>query len=513
MEKHHLLKRNSSFERHTRDAPRKFSPFEQRLEANAPAVPVLTKSAAVAKCDADAASSSTLGSSSSAPPVVKRHFWVRKLLDNAVRVVLRQHRTVVTKNKLAMGSYRAPSLASSLMTLPDELLLQIMHCLPAPSLYCLRQTSARFMGLFDAQNFKEYHESQSSGKHKGFKTIMLRAAEKNLIANSLHRHMYCAACLAAEERGILAERLEALRTLRNCVGCNRLHATALFFPNDENVLDRASQTCIGRLGHITLCDHASCNPTSWQDLHSSFRYGRADYLSVCTHRSHRTKREEEDEEFLCTPCAFPRLYAKTSGDHDTVFELGYGWDLPLLQMDHSSGRVSLAAIRETLCSLVLNAFHNHRLCPHISAGEEIRNFVHNGICKCFSHDYLRHSSAKCRRQATLDCRVCGAVYMWRLEKGLLSLSLRYLWRFQQPTSFAWLNLLDKRFRERLFTDNNRHVLWCDNPDCRTNKRCRWEALVKENVERAYIERIGEDSGCWDYEETTVTSMKSSFQNW
>lgn len=65
-----------------------------------------------------------------------------------------------------------------------------------------------------------------------------------------------------------------------------------------------------------------------------------------------------------------------------------------------------------------------------------------------------------------------------------------------------------------FTEDNRHVLWCDVPHCRTNTRGRWEALVKEESEREYLKSKGDNSeDFWDYKEARIASERGSFQNW
>jgi hypothetical protein len=221
------------------------------------------------------------------------------------------------------------------------------------------------------------------------------------------------------------------------------------------------------------------------------------------------------------PSPFPRLILKRQNNPPSAFRVGYGWDLPLLEFYNSypNPAAGLAAIKDSLSNIVMGAFNTHRLCPHVSPDKEIKDFIQAGICECFT-GYGRINTIEldvwcdCRRQTTLECRVCGAVYFWLLSAGTVILSLRYFWRIQKPISPGWLGMLDKQFKEKLFTHDNQYVLWCKKPDCRTNKRGRWEALIKENAERAYKNTL--DSGtndCWDYEEARTASEEGSFQNW
>ncbi|KAG8414740.1 hypothetical protein J3459_014101 [Metarhizium acridum] len=360
------------------------------------------------------------------------------------------------------------------------------------------------MTLFDTHHFRLFHrEPESSGNHKRFDVSQLNPAQGNDVADSLHHDMYCAACLSAEECGTVGKSLERLRSLQYCYECGALHARALF-PEDNAAYGLASneQICIGWLERLTVCDHRLATSLSWRDIvhFPDVAPGKACEIA-CTHRSHQPK--PKSGRLWKSGSAFPRFFAQDQPD-DWVTHIGYGWDLPLLDLQHRSDH-TLRAIQERLSKLVVDALHhhNHRICPHISVDKEILNFVQSGICNCFAkHDtrYVRlkapwPKACECGRQVTLECRICGAVYMWHLAMGQVILSLRYLWYIQKPTSFGWLGLLG--FQMKFSSQENQHVLWCDTPNCRTNKRRRWEALVKEDTVREYfgdknLESINDD---------------------
>jgi hypothetical protein len=89
-----------------------------------------------------------------------------------------------------------------------------------------------------------------------------------------------------------------------------------------------------------------------------------------------------------------------------------------------------------------------------------------------------------------------------------------MWRIQRPSSPGWLGLIDKEFKEKLFTKENQNILWCETQNCRTNTRGRWEALVKEDLEREYMNAPDNcTDDCYDYLEASFASGDGSFQNW
>ncbi|KFG81214.1 hypothetical protein MANI_007040 [Metarhizium anisopliae] len=452
--------------------------------------------------------------------MVMRRYFLNLLKDTAA--------TSPVEDAQEVGS------AFPLLELPSEVVLEVMLHLPAPSLYCLRQTSTRFMKLFDTHYFKEFHrEPESPGNHKRLDVSLLTAAQRNDVANSLHHDMYCTACLAAEDCGTIEKRLETLRSLQYCHGCGVLHARAVF-PEDNAAYGVPSneQICIGWLQRFTVCDHTLVRSLSWHDL-IDFQTIVADMACeiACTRRSHQP--QPRVGRFWKTGSAFPRFSATLDSEETWTQHIGYGWDLPLLDLERRSDH-TVPAIQERLSKLVADALHNHqhRLCPHISADREIRKFVQSGICNCFAKHDIYHLGMKapwpkgceCGRQVTLECRICGAVYMWHLAMGQVILSLRYSWYVQKPTSFGWLGLLG--FQIKFSSRDNQHVLWCDTPDCRTNKKRRWEALVKENVRREYFEGLDVESIDVDYQDgyidpdTTIdykemekASEEGSFQTW
>ena len=427
---------------------------------------------------------------------------------------------------------------------------------------------SKFIALFNDSIFRELHqlagedEAQNFAWRK-FSTSVLSARDKNSIANSLQHTLYCAPCLEAERDGSLDSRLVKLRCLRLCGGCNERHAAALF-PDSlagegnknetrdpthgskaedgqiENSTVRspgsASGLCIGLVGHISLCNHAG-PVTTWQDIQQRLqepsRHERK-YHSACVELSHEPEWERNIGR-IQAPISFPRLIAKEDASIPSMFEISYAWDMRLLDTSASLSP-SLDAVRETLSKLVRQVFSASapgesifnteagKLCAHTTV-KDIQSFAYTGVCRCIS-GYQPGLGASgelkacgCKRQVALECRICGVMYSWHSDHFQhITLSCRYMWRLQTPTSPAWLGLLDDSWREKLRTAENRNVLWCETPGCRTNTRPRWEALVKENLEQEY-KAIRHGNGhdgqncSLDYRESCLAARGCSYQNW
>ncbi|KAK2592670.1 hypothetical protein QQS21_009637 [Conoideocrella luteorostrata] len=543
----YFLRKRSSFEQHSSFISGIRSKYP-RHGTNAPPVPILIATPSTAAKEQFAILKTT------SLVAIKHYYdWLRPMFK---KITSNFFKFVSKVSRRKTHSSDGPELQSTislvtshyevhLMVLPNEIILQIMGYLPPCSLYCLRQTSSLFMALFDLQLFKIYHKkSISFSNHAGFDLQILCASEQDAVASYLHHDMFCSSCLAAEGAGIIDTRLKALRRLQYCNGCERQHINALFFPEDGEEQDNNSggRTCIGLHGHITLCSHRSCKPTTWQELGPHVRPFENCYVykSACTDLSHQPEWKHNDHVYLGgTP--FPRLIVSRSWDHVSlsdwnrppIFQIGYGWDLPLLEVNYRTAP-PLAVIQERLCTLVENAFHTYRPCQHITT-KEIQDFAQSGICECFRkyvwftcYDFLK--GCKCGRQTTLQCRVCGAVYMWLFFADQVVFSMRYIWTVQRPTSLGWLGLINKG---KLFTERNKHVLWCDAPQCRTNKKGRWETLIQEDAKREAYEILGGRSGdnedssesawfdisdegyteCWDYREMWKASQMGFLRSW
>lgn len=389
--------------------------------------------------------------------------------------------------------------------------MRIMNHASEDSKYFLRQTSAPIMRLFDDNLFADFHslrqDLQLEEPHMRYDVIGMPSRYQNRIADCFHHHEFRAACLRAEKEGKLQIRLAALHIKRHCDGCNIHHESFFVLPEDieRQKLDSGELHCFGRIGQITLCDHNTSAPIAWQDIDQSLRRSAVQYPgsnfttnifeATCTDLSHEPVNAQRHSGNWSIGSAFPRIAVKSltgwvAYPSLQISSLDLGWDLPLLDID-SWMTPSLDVIRQTLSTSVMSALFNHKICPHISASNKLRDFVQSGICECFTYpnpssftvkDY-KHSlpGCKCGRKKRLKCRHCDAVYTWYFTRGRIILSYRRCYeRIKGPTSYGWMAALDEQsYKDGLLTDADKHVLWCDSTSCRTGPRRRWEELVWE----------------------------------
>lgn len=394
-----------------------------------------------------------------------------------------------------------PEPVLGLMRLPCELILEIMEFLSPPSLYCFRQTSRITMSLFCRRPFRQFHANGSRpGTHcTMFRMTALTLSEQDHVSNMVLRDLCCASCLEAKCRGTVESRLKELGSLRYCDGCKEMHAIALFFPEDveKHESQGTTLTCIGRQWKVSVCKH-STRSTRWSDIENGQRVRRRRaaqawicHQDACLNLSHEP--EADGLRYRASSgrtSVFPRFVAEECCNMAARFFVGYGWDLPVLDICQTSPP-PLRLIRETLSRLVAEstALHNLQRCPHLRLDFQVEDFTHSGICECFRTRRRKDPhgiiGCRCERQEYLECRVCGAVYLWFLERGRVYLSHRNCWYLNKPTSPGWMFLLDQDLRERMRVEANRHVLWCDTPGCPTSRSRRWERLVKQDVRRDY----------------------------
>lgn len=419
-----------------------------------------------------------------------------------------------------------------------------MECLPADTLYCVRQSCQLFMNTFDRKPFEDFHVKtdhlQRIGstrarvphtRHKLFETQVLSSSELNDIANALNHHKYCSSCLQTESSGVLATKMRDLSERLYCQGCEETHPAALFLPEDVARFKNGtgSLVCIGRLGKVTLCDHTTSDAVFWKDVEQyreraslGFQGGyvllHCDF--TCPDWSHMPMGCEQWSN-SSVAFAMPRMTIRYRNTVPATVYVGYGWDLPLLHMEKES-MPTLSSIKKSLQRLAPAALqnHGHHLCPHMSAEKDIREFVRTGICECFTKyemvaQFDAITDCECQRQEYIECRICGAMCMWRHWKGVIALSYRYSWDVRKPTSIGWLGLLNKHYRDRILDEDRRHVFWCDEPECRTNTRPRWEAVIKDASDWRHLEQEGltGDHHKADWGIMLAMSFATTFENW
>lgn len=384
--------------------------------------------------------------------------------------------------------------------LPRGIIIRIMEFLPPLSLWSLRQASVVFFHLFRTPSFTSFHADPGlHERHPRFNRQTLAGPERDTAVIQLQRDresrkppldVYCDACCSVQGRGERDPRMIKLRALRYCEGCRENHAGIFFEPEARERYDRGEGglLCLGMTGKLSLCGHVSKHALMWRDLD---RRWFSDDMELpgefCRHRSHQGMVPPWNWwGFL--PSSIPRISIVHGRFSDSI-DLKAGWTLPLLQVD-GKNPPSVDAIRETLGILIGECLrgYSHKPCRHMRDGRKLRDFAQRGICQCFTQsdivkcprsDFKNHK-CWCDRKPWLCCADCGAVYNWRLDTGRISLHYSYEWSAWKPTSLAWLNLLDG-VPERVFNEDNRHLLWCDSPGCPNATGRRRDDLVKEET--------------------------------
>lgn len=128
-------------------------------------------------------------------------------------------------------NYNRNLAKSRLCGLPPELVHLIAHHLPPDGIYLLRQTSRHFRAVLPPVQRAE-----------GAQAI-------------LRSQLYCSPC--RELRGnsqALEHAREKLRRPFWCSGCQTKHP-AVYFSTQQRSLSDDVRICIGREGHMRICDH------------------------------------------------------------------------------------------------------------------------------------------------------------------------------------------------------------------------------------------------------------------
>jgi hypothetical protein len=166
-----------------------------------------------------------------------------------------------------------------------------------------------------------------------------------------------------------------------------------------------------------------------------------------------------------------------------VLELG--WQRPLLDIDREYPP-TLQDLRRVVAAILESTFSSgngthRRPCRHVLDGQQLRAFAFAAICKCFCNPSSDKAAlCDCVRKQCLECKDCGAVYSFYLQPGRISLAYHFKWEVVQPTSPAWISLLEGGPEGLgMFDEENRHLLWCDSPGCATVMGPRWEERLKE----------------------------------
>lgn len=422
----------------------------------------------------------------------------QKLLNRILRRGLREQQQ---NEYLLTGQQKTPLLS---FTLPNELWLQIIHQLPPETLWSFRQSSPLFFNLVNATTtLRKFHSAPGpSDRYVRFNIEAMSKSERDTAAKSLGRDMatgwrlpelpetYCASCTETLRRGEAHPAKLKLRQTRFCDGCKERHFCVFFPPESIKQYDSGATAelyCVGRSGTVTLCSHGLAPSLTWKEVEEKILYRH--FKLSCQDTCHQPSPKKT---LTLHGSACPRLQS-IDCTNDGTSSFKFGWDRPILDIDPEFPP-SIMNIRREVAKSIEGIFAQHKPCRHmVEDSQQLRAFAFSGLCKCFSdpstekvpRDPLsstRQHGCSCRRKHYLECRECAATYSWHLKYGRITLSYRYEWDIGQPTSPAWIAMLDGGPKELgIFSQDNQYLLWCDDPSCATGMGRRWEEMIKEAV--------------------------------
>lgn len=197
---------------------------------------------------------------------------------------------------------------SPLASLPDDIIFRIMSFADDVGLFCLRRTCRTMLRLFSDARFLRLHDDRSDvrwisryyrepddnelrpnaepiawRRTKDLPWKRERLTEKNraVLLPLLRRDLYCETCRTVDPG--VESRLQNEHLY--CSGCKISHPAGLFsYEQRRRQDDDSSRLCIGREGHIRVCEHRT---VSWDDVEM---YRSSGYLHKrqhdCRHPDH-----------------------------------------------------------------------------------------------------------------------------------------------------------------------------------------------------------------------------------
>ncbi|KAF6812493.1 hypothetical protein CPLU01_14874 [Colletotrichum plurivorum] len=277
---------------------------------------------------------------------------------------------------------------SLILSLPDEVLLNIMKVALLDDLFMLRQVSFAFWRLYGDESFKKLHRFLDwHGRHRrstgGFEndTTTVSRAKKNA---------FCERCLAW---GRNKQAQFSKRTV-HCLGCQAQHSRTHFsFP----MKDLISVRCVGWEGKFRVCSHERVSmPEMWSYLQ---RKGGKDRLlcqfprpllspacSACEiivlRSAPLTARAQEHMELPRVILEFEKFNPHQS---PRIVEFKLSWTLPVFKIP-TDLQVSVSLIQRHLASFVA-AYGTGMFCPHVKlkSGFFLRPFDPR-YCVCLGGD-------------------------------------------------------------------------------------------------------------------------------
>lgn len=156
-----------------------------------------------------------------------------------------------------------------LCSLPEEILLLIMELLDPTSMQCLRRTSRVFLRLFSFPCFRGQHNRDLNGMPQSSRSPFFPWARASRIFEAeAHTQQFidllerdakkklCSDCRARASGLAGFQRTRSfIDKLLYCTGCKTDHPLAYFSAAQRQPWCDATRVCVGREGHVRLCEH------------------------------------------------------------------------------------------------------------------------------------------------------------------------------------------------------------------------------------------------------------------
>lgn len=417
---------------------------------------------------------------------------------------------------------------SLLIRLPDELLLRIMQRLDTVDMYMLRQVLFTLWRIYQDKTFAEFHcprkdeyiraslwDSSVTGKICTDKETRMRAKETGFcVACSTRRKMtnFNRSCWAFHYGEFLF-----------CSECGHRHPK-LHFSHQQRNQSSETRKCIGSEGVARVCPHITISPSSLRQavmneegvdiarmkLGDGFCFARCNDCRVIA--SSTLAKYDPTHMFSFTPWYAPRVMLKTTVSsrplhgHDALqHSLGLHWCLPVFRVAEKEQVTDIRPSQE------LKAFgheYGDLLCPHVTYddGQLLRPFDPQS-CSCLGTDSRvgAVSGAKSpvegckfewwsckalarenKRDKTIfipfgaedchqvECKGCDTTYQWHRFEADVYLSRRSLSTFVTGTNEdREVPDVDALLDPNTYCSNSdnemKHLLWCDDRDCRNGR--------------------------------------------
>lgn len=283
---------------------------------------------------------------------------------------------------------------SLILSLPDEVALNIMKMAPVDDLFMLRQVSFTFWRLYGDESFKELHAFLDSHRRGRLST---RGFENNSIAVSrAKKNAFCERCLAQRcSPGFLARRQAKFSKLTaHCLGCQARHSRTHFSSLRKNLI---SGRCVGWEGWFRVCSH------QWVSMPEMWTY-------VQRNGGKKSLLSQSPRPLISTACGVCKLIALGS-PLDTAWtrkhieapsvilelerfnphhspqrvEFKLSWTLPIFKVPKDE-QVSVGLIQRHL-AVFISGYGPGMFCPHVKleSGFFLRPFDPR-YCVCLGGD-------------------------------------------------------------------------------------------------------------------------------